>query len=175
MQDWFKSLPLFTRYWFGLTIAFTLLGRFGILSAGWLVLVWEYFIHSFHLWRPVTALFFYPLTPQTGFHFLINLYFLYNYSIRLETGVFEGRPADYAFMLLFNWVCCVIVALAMNIPFLMDPMVLSVLYVWCQLNKDQIVSFWFGTQVRFSNFQTLYSCFCGDGDAVKLEYGIDFK
>ena len=27
----------------------------------------------------VTALFYYPLPPQTGFHFLINLYFLYNY------------------------------------------------------------------------------------------------
>ena len=33
----------------------------------------------FHIWRPVTCLFFYPLSPQTGFHFLINLYFLYNY------------------------------------------------------------------------------------------------
>lgn len=31
---------------------------------------------------------------------------------------------------------------------LMDPMVLSVLYVWCQLNKDTIVSFWFGTQFK---------------------------
>ena len=33
----------------------------------------------FHIWRPATALFWYPLSPQTGFHFLINLYFLYNY------------------------------------------------------------------------------------------------
>lgn len=30
----------------------------------------------------------------------------------------------------------------------MDPMVLSVLYVWCQLNKDVIVSFWFGTRFK---------------------------
>ncbi|KAK2725041.1 hypothetical protein QYM36_001486 [Artemia franciscana] len=30
----------------------------------------------------------------------------------------------------------------------MDPMILSVLYVWCMLNQDQIVSFWFGTQFR---------------------------
>lgn len=30
----------------------------------------------------------------------------------------------------------------------MDPMVLSVLYVWCQLNKEQIVSFWFGTRFK---------------------------
>lgn len=33
---------------------------------------------------------------------------------------------------------------------LMDPLVLSVLYVWCQLNKDVIVSFWFGTQFKVS-------------------------
>lgn len=30
----------------------------------------------------------------------------------------------------------------------MDPMVLSVLYVWCQLNKETIVSFWFGTRFK---------------------------
>lgn len=30
----------------------------------------------------------------------------------------------------------------------MDPMVLSVLYIWCQLNKDAIVSFWFGTRFK---------------------------
>lgn len=27
-------------------------------------------------------------------------------------------------------------------------MVLSVLYVWCQLNKDVIVTFWFGTRFK---------------------------
>lgn len=31
---------------------------------------------------------------------------------------------------------------------LMDPMVLSVLYVWCKLNKDVIVNFWFGTRFK---------------------------
>jgi Derlin-1 len=30
----------------------------------------------------------------------------------------------------------------------MDPMVLSVLYVWCQLNRETIVSFWFGTRFK---------------------------
>ena len=164
IQDWFKSLPLFTRYWFGGTVLFTLLGRFSLLNPHWLILTWEYFItrwvsnilenifwqilFRFHIWRPVTALFYYPLTPQTGFHFLINLYFLYNYSLRLETGIFDGRPADYFFMLLFNWMLAIVVALFLNIPMLMDPMVMSILYVWCQLNKDAIVNFWFGTQFK---------------------------
>lgn len=30
----------------------------------------------------------------------------------------------------------------------MDPMILSVLYVWCQLNKDVVVNFWFGTRFK---------------------------
>jgi len=27
-------------------------------------------------------------------------------------------------------------------------MILSVLYIWCQFNKDQVVQFWFGTQFK---------------------------
>lgn len=30
----------------------------------------------------------------------------------------------------------------------MDPMILSVLYVWCQLNSEVIVNFWFGTRFK---------------------------
>ena len=84
VQDWFKSLPFFTRYWFGGTVLFTLLGRFGLLPASWLFLFWEPLWYKFQIWRPITAIFYYPLSPQTGFHFLINLYFMYNYSLRLE-------------------------------------------------------------------------------------------
>lgn len=62
--------------------------------------------------------------------------------------MFAGKPADYFYMLLFNWLCSVIIGLLVGLPILMDPMVLSVLYVWCQLNKDVIVSFWFGTRFK---------------------------
>lgn len=148
VSQWFQSLPQMTRYWFGGTVAFSLLGRFGLLNPQWLILHYDPLFYSFQIWRPLTSLFYYPITPQTGFHFLINLYFLYNYSLRLETGLFSGRPADYLFMLLFSWACCVVVALLGNIMVLMDPMVMSVLYVWCQLNQDTIVSFWFGTQFK---------------------------
>lgn len=92
----------------------------------------------FQIWRPVTATFVFPV----GFQYLVNLYFLYHYSTRLETGgtaahvverrhankslfsfelfsflswwcvhssgPFDGRPADYVFLLLFNWICIVV-------------------------------------------------------------------
>jgi len=145
---WFNSLPQFTRYWFGGTVAVSLLGRFGLLPIQYLILAYTPFIEQFQIWRPITALFFYPISPQTGFHFLINLYFLVNYSKLLENGEFAQRPADYLFMLLINWTTSVIAALFMNMMFLMDPMVLSVLYIWCNLNGNQIVNFWFGTQFQ---------------------------
>lgn len=145
--DWFNTVPLFTRYWLAGTVGLSILGRFGLLNPYYLILMYEP-LKSFQIWRPLTALFYYPLTPNTGFHFLINCYFLYNYSKLLETGVYAGRPADYFFMLIFNWLCCVIIGLIASIPLLMDPMVLSVLYIWCQLNQDVIVNFWFGTRFK---------------------------
>ncbi|XP_068624880.1 derlin-1 [Battus philenor] len=147
-KDWYNSVPFFTRYWLTCTILFSIIVRFGILNYYYLILDLQPFISQFQIWRPITALFFYPIGPGTGFHFLINCYFLYNYSQRLEKGLFAGKPADYFYMLLFNWLCCVIIGFLVNLRILMDPMVLSVLYVWCQLNKDVIVSFWFGTRFK---------------------------
>ena len=30
----------------------------------------------------------------------------------------------------------------------MDGMILSVMYIWCQLNKETMMSFWFGMQFK---------------------------
>ena len=38
IQDWIRSLPLFTRFWFGGTLLFTLLGRLSLLFHHWFVL-----------------------------------------------------------------------------------------------------------------------------------------
>lgn len=148
VREWFNSLPIFTRWWLLLTIGFSLFGRFGLVGPERLILLWDPFINNFQIWRAVTSLFYYPLGPSTGFHFMVNCYFLYNYSLRLERGEYDGRPADYFYMLLFNAACSVVAGLFGQFPLLMDPMVLSVLYIWCQLNKDTIVNFWFGKGMK---------------------------
>jgi len=145
---WYRSVPEISRYWFTATVVLPLLGRLGLFSPYWMVLEYTLFLKKFQIWRPITALFYYPISPSTGFHYLIMLYFLYSYSTRLESGIFDGRPADYLFMLIFNWICVTIIALFAEIYVLLEPMVLSVLYVWCQCNKDTIVQFWFGTQFK---------------------------
>ncbi|EYB83547.1 hypothetical protein Y032_0333g2800 [Ancylostoma ceylanicum] len=106
LGTWFGTIPLVTRYWFALSVIIPLLGRFGLINPLWMYLDWNLFAYRFHFWRPLTALIFYPVSPQTGFHWLLMLYFLYNYSKNLESGVFSGRPADYLYMLIFNWLVC---------------------------------------------------------------------
>nr|CAD7394119.1 unnamed protein product [Timema cristinae] len=203
IAQWFKNLPIFTRYWLGLTAAFSLLGRFGLLSAKYLILQYEPFLKGFQCifdGRPADYFFMLlfnwvccVIVALLGDIMVscLRLLLKFNLSMTLvekfknlnhrntavfqrfsfilisrgveefknkfvniklikhnSLCIFDGRPADYFFMLLFNWVCCVIVALLGDIMLLMDPMVLSVLYVWCQLNKDMIVNFWFGTQFK---------------------------
>lgn len=148
-SSWYNSVPIFTRYWLSSTIVLSLVERMGLISGEYLILLPFKFIYTkFQIWRPLTSVLFYPLTPQTGFHFMLNCYFLYNYSVRLEREQFKNTPADHLFMLIFNWVNCVILGACFNAPLLMDPMVMSVLYVWCKLNGDTIVNFWFGTQFK---------------------------
>jgi hypothetical protein len=49
IADWFKRLPLFTRWWLALTAGFSLLGRFGIFKPYQLVLLYEPFIKQFQV------------------------------------------------------------------------------------------------------------------------------
>uniref|UniRef100_A0A182VUI8 Derlin n=1 Tax=Anopheles minimus TaxID=112268 RepID=A0A182VUI8_9DIPT len=147
-QTWYKQVPPFTRIWLTATVGISLLAKIGILPVGYLILQQAPLFYKLQLWRPMTAVLFYPLNPGTGFHFMMNCFFLYNYSLRLESDHYKQKPGDYFYMLFFNWILCVIVGLLVDLPILMDPMVLSVLYVWCKLNQDVIVSFWFGMRFK---------------------------
>lgn len=102
LGEWFNQIPPITRYWFAGSVAVPVLSRFNLLSPYSLILTSD-FLKNFELWKPITSLLYYPLIGNRGFHYLMNLYFIYNYSQRLELGLFSGRPADYLFMLIFNW------------------------------------------------------------------------
>lgn len=149
--SWYHGIPQITRWWFTACVVVPLAARFGIVNGMWFILDWDLFFGKFQIWRAVTCAIYYPVTPQTGFHYLITLYFLYSYSSRLETGVFAGRQADYAYLVLFTWSIAVILALALQIMIIFEAMMFTVLYIWCQINREQIVSFYFGSQFKASH------------------------
>jgi len=145
---WYKELPRFTRIWLTCTVALSLLARFGLVPMEYLYLSRSLVLSRFQLWRPITALFVYPLTSSTGFHFLINCYFISQYSARLEKDQFNRSPADYLYLCLIVAALANLGGLLFNVYFLMDLLVVSVTYIWCHLNKDVIVNFWFGTRFK---------------------------
>lgn len=170
---WYKNLPVFTKYWLTLTAGFSLLARFGILQGHWLHLA-PYFVTSkfqvrkfnwnlmrnwliirvfFKIWRLATCVFYYPLNPATGFHFMLNCYFLYNYSLRLETDHFKQSPADYFFLLIFNWLCCVIIGIFFNLPVSLTAH-WTIVHMWrvlyCQFHNFSC--WWIRWFCRFSTF-----------------------
>ncbi|VDQ13678.1 unnamed protein product [Trichobilharzia regenti] len=118
LSEMFNSIPPVTRYWFSGTILFSLLGKLNIIDPMRMILLWDRIFSHFEIWRPITALLFYPVSPSTGFHFLINLYFLYSYSSRLENGMFLGRTADYVFMFMFTWLTLVVSLINVNVTLL---------------------------------------------------------
>ena len=67
---------------------------------------------KFHIWRTVTCVFY---CGKVGFPFLINLYFLYNYSLKMEEELFERRPADYIWMLTICWAISLVMAFFFNL------------------------------------------------------------
>jgi len=141
-KTWLDAMPKFTKLLFCGSLGLTLVAHFGLISPYSLtfdpMMIW----HKFEIWRLVTCVFFFG---KVGFPFLINVYFLYSYSVRLETELYERKPADYATMLLTTWLVMLCCAYFFNLMIVGPILVMAILYTWCYVNKDTIVSFYFGT------------------------------
>ncbi|EDQ89381.1 uncharacterized protein MONBRDRAFT_37095 [Monosiga brevicollis MX1] len=144
-QEWYNGLPIVTKTLFTSVLVTTLAGNFGLLSPYTLILNYPLIWGGFEIWRLVTCVFFFG---KLGFPFLMNLYFLYNYSLNLERGLFERRTADYVWMIVSIWLTLLVVAYFMSLVMIGLPLVIAILYVWCNVNAEQIVSFWFGTKFK---------------------------
>jgi hypothetical protein len=97
------------------------------------------------IWRLVTPYFFYG---GLGFPFLINMLFLYQYSRLLEEETFTGKPAEYVWMLLVCAGVLMPVGLLWPFPVLSISLLLAIVYVWSNLNKERTVSFFFGLRFK---------------------------
>ena len=58
--DWYRNIPIFTKYWFSGTVGVTLLAKFGLLKEYNLILLYEP-LKKFQIWRLLTGVLYYPL------------------------------------------------------------------------------------------------------------------
>lgn len=148
-MSWYRSLPRLTRYWFTTTVMVScFVSRFNLLPIEWLELDWRMIYYRWEWWRCLTSIVAFPINPNTAFPFLILCYFLVTYSGMLEKDKFGRSPAGYLYLLVIVAVLANVGGFLLEVSSLMEMTVMSVLYIWCHLNQDVTVSFWFGTRFK---------------------------
>ena len=148
-EEWFRSLPPITRWYFATVLLLTAAASFGVINPAQLTLDLPRLWQKFEVWRIPTSFAFFG---GFSFPFLIQLYMLVQYSERYEASPFNtgggGTTADYAWMLAFGAMVMMALALVMPGLVLFGPsMVFMILYMWARKNPESPASM-FGFQLQ---------------------------
>eukprot|EP00128_Syssomonas_multiformis_P000768 Colp12_sorted_trinity150504_noHs@30732 len=149
ISTWYAQIPKVTKALVTGSVAITLLANFGVLNPMYLYLSWDHVVKNFQVWRLLSCFLFHG---KLSWNFMINIVFLYRYSLALEEGLFEGRPADYVTMLTFCSALLIVIGFLMPLWILGTALTLSIVYVWSQINRDVIVNFMFGARFKAMYF-----------------------
>lgn len=148
-QQWFKSLPIVTRYWFGATMLVTLTVNFQVISAYQIMFSWAAIKSKFELWRLLT-----PFCYAGPFDFstMIGCYMLVQFSKQYEAGgPFNtgagGGTADYVFCLLLGATAMlltwpILVGFFPLPPIFCRNTIYYVLYLWSKRNPTAQANIW---------------------------------
>jgi len=149
ITDWFNSLPLITRYWFGAAGGLTLAGNFGIVSPYKLIYDFPSVRGAFHVWRLLTSFLY---VGSFSINTLMGLYMLYQFSKQYEGGGpyntgGGGGTADYLFCLLFGMAGCLACFHLLGgfipiAPLFTRNLTFYVLYVWGRKNPNVDANIW---------------------------------
>jgi Derlin-2/3 len=149
-DQWFRSLPIITQYWFGLALVVTLAGNLGVVSPMNFVFNFNAIKDNFQVWRFLTCFLY---VGAFEFNTLISIYLLVQFSKQYEKGgPFNtgavGGTADYAFALLFAMVVMLVTAPVVRryiIPLstiFTKNLIYYVLYVWSKRNPEAQANIW---------------------------------
>ena len=94
--------------------------------------------HEYELWRLVTNFFFFG---ALGVDFVFHMFFLSRYCRMLEEGSFQGRSADFFYMLVFGAALLTVFAPFVNVQFLGTSLTFMMVYVWGRRNASTNMSF----------------------------------
>ncbi|KAI5070536.1 hypothetical protein GOP47_0014879 [Adiantum capillus-veneris] len=128
--DYYKSLPPVSKA-YGTTCFLTTLGyQLGLINVYLLLMDYEKVLYKFQVWRLLTNfLFLGPFSINFG----IRLLMIARYGVQLEQGTFQGRTADFLWMMLFSMFT--LLGIGLIIPPLRQPimgpsLVFMLLYLW---------------------------------------------
>eukprot|EP01027_Heterolobosea_sp_BB2_P014826 GEZU01021272.1.p1 GENE.GEZU01021272.1~~GEZU01021272.1.p1 ORF type:complete len:287 (-),score=44.97 GEZU01021272.1:492-1244(-) len=128
-SDWFNSLPKITKYTIVFSFLLTVASSFGLVSPhNYLLYPNAIFSKHLQLWRLFTNLYYFG---NFSLPFVLNFFFFINYSTYTENS-FDGRTADYAFMLTFGAAVMTIAGLILGQPLLSFSFLMMLVYIYCR-------------------------------------------
>jgi Derlin-2/3 len=91
------------------------------------------------LWRLLTNFFFF--SPKFSLDFLYHMFFLYRYCGSLESDSFQGRPADFLYLIIFGGTLMTLMACIFDVTFLGPSLTFMMVYIWGRRNPGTIIGF----------------------------------
>lgn len=154
VEEWWFSHPFVTRYWFLACVITTVVSWDKLpisMPAGGLILYWPAIL-KLQLWRLVTT---FTYFGSVGHNMLMETVFMLNYSKSMES-LYNGKRAQYLWHLILNGVALMglnaivgLLGIGMDqedgtkipgIPFLAQPLLYSIVWMWARKNPDQQMS-----------------------------------
>lgn len=145
--EWLNTPPRITRWLLIPTLLIPFLCRFGVISFYSLVHDWRMILYNLQLWRLVTPLF----STGFGINLLFTCYFRYQCMYQLEMVNYWNKPADLVFFFFFVAAIYNLAALVVPLYVFEEALTMSIVYLWAQYYRDNIVNFLFGMR-----FQAMY-------------------
>ncbi|CAI9100474.1 OLC1v1037586C2 [Oldenlandia corymbosa var. corymbosa] len=127
--EYYASLPPVTKLFGTVCFACTVICQLGILSPYHFAYFPQLVFYHFEIYRLITPLFF---LGKFSINFGIRLLMIARYGVQLESGPFNGRTADFLWMMIFGAFSLLVLAAIppLQSPFLGISLVFMLVYVW---------------------------------------------
>jgi Derlin-2/3 len=142
-EEWFRELPVVTKYYFCAAVLSTMATSFGLLNPYYLILDFNLVFSRFQVWRLLTCFIWFG---NFGMPWLFQMFILVRYCEYLEKGYYNYGPRGTADMVM---VCGFCMSVILSIAFLKGDMMMlgpalifAVLYIWARKDPYRQVSMW---------------------------------
>lgn len=137
-DEWYKSLPIITRFYITLSFFTTAACALEIITPFNVYFNAHLIFKKGEIWRLFTNFFFFG---NLGLDFVFHMFFLVKYCKSLEEGSFRNRSADFLWMLLFGGSLLTVMAPLASIEFLGSSLTFMMVYVWGRRHPYVTLSF----------------------------------
>ncbi|CAM9762099.1 unnamed protein product, partial [Heterosigma akashiwo] len=124
---WYTDIPIISRVYLTSSFMLTALCALDVVSPFHLYFNFGLIFYKGQVWRLVTNFIFFG---NFSLDFLFHMYFLVRYCRLLEEGVFRGRPADFAAMLLWGATAMTALGPWIKVHFLGSSLTFMMVYIW---------------------------------------------